>query len=54
MRLDQNLEDRIEFWTKIWSKLPTVSRNKKSRSWSNPKSYKPVEEAVPTQKNEEL
>ena len=39
MAQDEALEKRIEFWTKIWQKVPTYQRYMKSETWKNSKLY---------------
>ena len=38
--LDEDLEDRISFWSKIWTELNPVKLVKASESWRNPKAYR--------------
>ena len=40
MNLDKDLEDRISFWSNIWSKIPPVQRHPKSPTWKNPGLYR--------------
>ena len=54
MGLDESLEERIKFWSSIWSRLPTNQRLNSSPTWSNNMLYKKVnKEQIPTG-NEEL
>ena len=54
MGLDESLEERIKFWSSIWSRLPTNQRLNSSPTWSNSMLYKKVnKEQIPTG-NEEL
>jgi hypothetical protein len=54
MNLDVDLEERIKFWTKVWSKIPTVKRTKKSKTWKNPKSYMKIESGQDSNTKQEL
>jgi hypothetical protein len=45
MNLDEKMEERIDFWTKIWKVIPTVKQTKTSKSWKNPKSFLEVPES---------
>jgi hypothetical protein len=40
MGLDSKFEERIDFWSDIWRRLPTTLRLKTSPTWTNPMLYK--------------
>ena len=52
LKLDEGLEDRINFWSEIWSELNPVKRTKTSKSWTNPKAYRKDLQETPDQKVE--
>ena len=54
MGLDESLEERIKFWSSIWSMLPTNQRLNTSATWSNSMLYKKVNKQQIHTGNEEL
>ena len=54
MHLDEDLEERISFWTSVWSVMNPVKREKNSESWKDPKAFRAPDENVTVKSKIEL
>ena len=54
MHLDEDLEERISFWTSVWSVMNLVKREKNSESWKDPKAFRAPDENVTVKSKIEL